>query len=130
MPILAGAHRRRVLIADVDGFSAINDARGHAAGDDVLRSLAGLLRELTPAGGRASGSATTRSRSLFEAPPRSRAGGSAGSCARSLRRRLGTTLSIGVAVGEPTDSVVPSRAGASDRSSQPSLSADTAWGRA
>jgi diguanylate cyclase (GGDEF)-like protein len=42
-----------VLVADVDGFKAINDTRGHAEGDDVLRAVAGLLRELTPAAGRA-----------------------------------------------------------------------------
>jgi diguanylate cyclase (GGDEF)-like protein len=32
-----------VLIADVDGFKAINDARGHQAGDRVLRETAAAL---------------------------------------------------------------------------------------
>lgn len=32
-----------VLIADVDGFKAINDARGHQAGDRALRETAALL---------------------------------------------------------------------------------------
>ena len=47
---LPAARGRRcvVLIADVDGFKAINDTRGHAAGDDVLRAMAGLLRERPP----------------------------------------------------------------------------------
>ena len=43
----------RVLIADLDGFKAINDTRGHAAGDDALRAMAALLRAASPAGGRA-----------------------------------------------------------------------------
>ncbi|MHC4910684.1 MAG: GGDEF domain-containing protein, partial [Planctomycetota bacterium] len=33
-----------LVIADVDRLRSINDAHGHAAGDDVLRRLAGILR--------------------------------------------------------------------------------------
>ena len=36
-------HRAAVLFLDVDGFKAINDARGHAAGDDALRDIAASL---------------------------------------------------------------------------------------
>lgn len=33
------------VLCDVDGFKAVNDRFGHLAGDDVLRELAGVLRE-------------------------------------------------------------------------------------
>ena len=42
-----------VLIVDIDGLGQVNGDRGPAAGDDVLRATAGLLRELTPSGGQA-----------------------------------------------------------------------------
>jgi diguanylate cyclase (GGDEF)-like protein len=33
-----------VVVADLDDFKAVNDAHGHAAGDDVLREFASVLR--------------------------------------------------------------------------------------
>ena len=36
-----------IIVADLDGLKEVNDALGHAAGDDVLRRAGGVLREIS-----------------------------------------------------------------------------------
>ena len=96
--------RAGVVLLDVDGLEEVNGQRGQVAGDDVLRATAGLLRELMPAGGQAFRIGADEF--VVTLDPRHAA--NAESIGWELRSqapaRLGRTVSVGVAVGEPGES--------------------------
>jgi EAL domain-containing protein (putative c-di-GMP-specific phosphodiesterase class I)/GGDEF domain-containing protein/putative methionine-R-sulfoxide reductase with GAF domain len=95
--------RSGIVLVDVDRLEEDNGG-GNAAGDDVLRATAGLLRELLPAGGQAFRIGTAEFVLTLDA----RHAGAAESIGWELRsrapERLGRTVSVGVAVGEPGES--------------------------
>jgi diguanylate cyclase (GGDEF)-like protein len=103
-----------LLLADVDGFKEINDARGHAAGDDVLRSLAGLLRAVSTQQGRAFRIGGDEFAIVFECVSDEDARRVGWELQSRARGRLGTTLSIGLAIAAPheTDEQLVARADA------------------
>jgi diguanylate cyclase (GGDEF)-like protein len=108
------AERCALLLADVDGFKAINDSRGHAAGDDILRSLAGLLRAAAPSGGRAFRIGGDEFALVFECDGEAQAEQIGWQLRSQARDRLGSTLSVGLALAEAgeSDEAVVARADA------------------
>ncbi|SFK35886.1 bifunctional diguanylate cyclase/phosphodiesterase [Cellulomonas sp. KH9] len=101
--------RIAVLACDLDGFKDINDRYGHAAGDDILVHVAGVLRAAT------SGSGTVArlggdefvvvlqdvhaAKAVFEVANEIHSG--LAEPVRVGRRRLGVRASIGIALAEP-----------------------------
>jgi diguanylate cyclase (GGDEF)-like protein len=100
----SAAGRCALLLADVDGFKAINDSRGHAAGDDILRSLAGLLRAAAPSGGRAFRIGGDEFALVFECDGEAQAEQIGWQLRSQARDRLGSTLSVGLALAEADES--------------------------
>jgi diguanylate cyclase (GGDEF)-like protein len=96
--------RAVVLLADVDGFKAINDTRGHAAGDDVLRAVAGVLRSVAPAHGKAYRIGGDEFAILFECSGEAEAWRVGWDLQAQSRTRLGTTMSIGLAIASAGES--------------------------
>ncbi|MFI7597155.1 GGDEF domain-containing protein [Actinoplanes sp. NPDC049681] len=93
-------HPLSLLAVDLDRFKAINDAFGHAAGDEVLRIVAGALRTVA----RGDDFAARLDRDEFALIVR---GGSAaaGRVAERMRRTL--AVATGSPGGAPTLSITP-----------------------
>jgi diguanylate cyclase (GGDEF)-like protein len=108
------ADRCAILLADVDGFKSINDARGHAAGDEVLRAMAGLLRAAAPAGGRAFRIGGDEFALVFACEGAAEAERVGWQLRTEARERLGSTVSVGLALAESdeTDEHMVARADA------------------
>jgi GGDEF domain-containing protein len=68
------------VIADIDGFKAINDARGHQAGDRALRETAAALGTALRRGDELFASAATSSRRSSGSPTGTRRSSSGGAC--------------------------------------------------
>ena len=104
-----------LLLADLDGFKAVNDTQGHAAGDDVLRAMAGLLRAAAPSGGRAFRLGGDEFALVFECAGPAEAEHVGAALRAQARDRLGSTVSIGIALaveGEGDEALVARADGA------------------
>jgi diguanylate cyclase (GGDEF)-like protein/PAS domain S-box-containing protein len=101
--------RVAVLACDLDGFKVINDRYGHAAGDEVLVHVAGVLRAATAGRGtvaRLGGDEfvvvvqdSNSARAVFEVAASILA--SLREPVRVQRRRLTVNASIGIALADP-----------------------------
>jgi diguanylate cyclase (GGDEF)-like protein len=93
-----------IVLVDVDRLGDINDIGGQAAGDDVLRATAGLLRELMPPGSQAFRIGSDEFVVTLD-PRRASAAEHIGWELRSQAPlRIGRTVSVGVAIGAEGES--------------------------
>ncbi len=93
------AHRScALLLADVDGFKDINDTKGHAAGDEVLRAAARILRSIAPPHGRAFRIGGDEFAMVYECAGEEEARCVGWELRSRAREQLGATLSIGLAI--------------------------------
>jgi len=86
-----------VLLADVDGFKGINDRLGHAAGDTILRRVAGQLQFSAPAGAAAYRIGGDEFAVLAPVAGEADALALGQRLAAAVREGVGVTLSMGVA---------------------------------
>jgi diguanylate cyclase (GGDEF)-like protein len=96
-------HKIALVKADIDGVKAVNDSRGHAAGDEILREMAALLGDVAPNGATAYRLGGDEFALLMETEDRSAAQEFAWELQKQARDRLGITVSIGVAVADGTE---------------------------
>jgi diguanylate cyclase (GGDEF)-like protein len=114
LPSLRDAGPFAVLLADLDGFKDLNDSRGHAAGDDALRAMAALLRSASPTGGRAFRIGGDEFALVFECDGHADAERIGWELRSQAPERIGSTLSVGLALVEDgeTDEALVARADA------------------
>lgn len=101
---LPGEDGPAVLALDIDGFKRVNDTRGHAAGDQMLREVAGALcRALRPQDRlfRIGGDEFAALVGVRDAARAVEVGQRLNAAAR---REAGTTVSVGIAVPRPGES--------------------------
>ncbi len=103
-----------VVLAEIDNVAEVNDRKGHAAGDEILRGMAELLGEIAPEPGSAYRLGGDEFALLVETPDRGGAQEIAWQLQAQARDRLGVTVSIGVAVadGDESDAELLERADA------------------
>ena len=109
LPTLREGGPFAVLLADLDGFKSLNDTRGHAAGDDALRAMAALLRAATPTGGRAFRIGGDEFALAFECSGQAEAERIGWELRSQAPERIGSTLSVGLALavdGESDEAMV------------------------
>lgn len=103
-----------VLYIDVDHFKAVNDAKGHAAGDQLLLDLADCMRHALRAQDRLFRIGGDEFAALAEVLDAEQAVALGKRLAEAVCERTGATLSVGVAVAESgeTDVALLARADA------------------
>ena len=96
------AHRScALLLADVDGFKDDQRHPGHAAGDEVLRAAARILRSIAPPHGRAFRIGGDEFAMVYECAGEEEARCVGWELRSRAREQLGATLSIGLAIATP-----------------------------
>ncbi len=101
---VAAGRKVALVLANVDGVKGVNDARGHAAGDEILRRVAALLEEVAPSGASAFRLGGDEFALLMDTADRGSPQEVAWQLQAQARERLGVTVSIGVAVADGDES--------------------------
>lgn len=91
-----------VLMIDLDDFKRLNDTRGHVAGDNVLRSVAELLRTHAPDGASVCRAGGEEFLVAFDSRTAEVANAATELCEAISRSCAGVTASIGVAAAPAT----------------------------